>query len=147
MESNRLVPASETCEQCHWPGKDIATRLRVIPNYKDDEVNTAPKTVLIMRIGGGKSGGIHGAHFGPGIRIRYAATDAKRKTIPWVEYRNNGVSRTYLAPDTKPESVEKLNKYEMQCVDCHNRPTHTFELPDRAVNSVLASGALPSDLP
>jgi hypothetical protein len=109
--------------------------------------NTASKTVLMMRIGGRQSGGIHGAHFGPGVRIRYAAADVKRQTIPWVEYRINNVLRTYLAPDTKPESAEKLNKYEMQCVDCHNRPTHTFELPDRAVNSALASGALPSDLP
>jgi len=147
MESNRLVPASETCEQCHWPGKDIATQLRVIPNYKEDETNTASKTVLMMRIGGAKSGGIHGAHFGPGIRIRYAATDAKRQTITWVECRNNNGYRTYLASDTKAESVEKLNKYEMQCVDCHNRPTHTFQLPDRAVNNALASGALPGDLP
>ena len=52
----------------------------MIPNYKDDEASTASKTVLMMRIGGGKSGGIHGAHFGEGIRIRYRAADAKRQT-------------------------------------------------------------------
>jgi nitrate/TMAO reductase-like tetraheme cytochrome c subunit len=149
IESNRLVPAAETCEQCHWPGKSIGARLRIISNYKDDEANTASKTVLMMRIGGGTAGGIHGAHFGPGVQIQYAAAGAKRQIIPWVAYRNRNlnVSRTYLAADAKAESIEKLNKFEMQCVDCHNRPTHTFQLPERAVNEALASGALPSTLP
>jgi hypothetical protein len=35
----------------------------------------------------------------------------------------------------------------MQCVDCHNRPTHTFELPERAIDNVLADGRIPSTLP
>lgn len=144
LESDRLVPASQTCEACHWPAKTSATRLRIIPGYKDDEVNTATQTVLMMSVGA-----IHGAHFGSGIEIRYAAADAKRQTIPWVEYRNSNTnqSRTYLAQDTKPEEIARLKKYQMQCVDCHNRPTHTFQLPERAVNEALASGALPSTLP
>jgi len=149
MESRRLVPASETCEQCHWPEKQIATRLRIIPAYKDDETNTASQTVLMMQMGGGKSGGIHGAHFGPGVEIRYASADAKRQMIPWVQYRNRdtNATRTYLAQDAKPESVRNLPHFDMQCVDCHNRPTHAFELPERAVNRALASGALSSTLP
>jgi NapC/NirT cytochrome c family, N-terminal region len=149
MESSRLVPASETCEQCHWPEKQIAIRLRIIPNFKDNEANTASQTVLMMSIGGGKSGGIHGAHFGPGVEIRYAAADPKRQTIPWVQYRNRNTNdfRTYLAQDAKPESVRNLPQFDMQCVDCHNRPTHAFELPERAVNRALASGALSSTLP
>jgi hypothetical protein len=35
----------------------------------------------------------------------------------------------------------------MQCVDCHNRPTHTFDLPDRALDKALALGDLPVTLP
>jgi hypothetical protein len=35
----------------------------------------------------------------------------------------------------------------MQCVDCHNRPAHAFELPDRAVDDAVATGQLPSGLP
>ena len=144
LESNRLVPASQVCEACHWPGKINATRLRIIPGYKDDEANTATQTVLMMPVSG-----IHGAHFGSGIEIHYAAADAKRQTIPWVESRNSNTnaSRTYLAQDTKPEEIARLKKYQMQCVDCHNRPTHTFQLPERAVNESLVSGALPSTLP
>ena len=149
LESNRLVPASQTCEACHWPEKFNATRLRIIPGYKDDEANTASQTVLMMLIGGGRMSGIHGAHFGPGIEIHYAAADAKRQIIPWVQYRNSSInaSRTYWVQDAKPEVIEKLNKHKMQCVDCHNRPTHTFELPERAVNDALAAGVLPATLP
>ncbi len=40
IESNRLVPASQTCEQCHWPQVTTTPRIRVIPNYKEDENST-----------------------------------------------------------------------------------------------------------
>jgi hypothetical protein len=35
----------------------------------------------------------------------------------------------------------------MQCVDCHNRPTHTFELPGNGVDKALARGEIPVSLP
>ena len=35
----------------------------------------------------------------------------------------------------------------MQCVDCHNRPTHTFELPERAVDQAMGLGHIPPALP
>jgi hypothetical protein len=34
----------------------------------------------------------------------------------------------------------------MQCVDCHNRPTHIFYLPDRAIDKALALGDIPVTL-
>ena len=83
------------------------------------------------------------------MHIRYAAADKKRQTIPWVEYRNTetGVTRTYLAGDAKPGSVSSLPTFEMQCVDCHNRAAHSFELPDRAVDEAMARGEIPVGLP
>ena len=149
LESNRLVPSRETCENCHWPQLFAGVRLRVINKYADDEANTRTQTVLLMMVGGGKIGGIHGAHVGPGIRIRFAASDAARQTIPWVEYSNaaTGVAQTFVGSDSKAGSAKDFTKYEMQCVDCHNRPTHTFELPDRALNNALALGDIPVALP
>jgi hypothetical protein len=83
------------------------------------------------------------------VKIRFAAADKKRQNIPWAEYENavTGQKREYLAPDTPPESVKSLPVYEMQCVDCHNRPTHAFELPERAVDSAFALGEIPVSLP
>jgi NapC/NirT cytochrome c family, N-terminal region len=149
METNRLVPARQTCENCHWSQKFGSVRLRVISNYAEDEKNTRTETVLMMMVGGSKLAGIHGAHFGPGIHIRYAATDAKRQTIPWVEYKNSttGKAQIFLSEGSTQDSVNNLPKYEMQCVDCHNRPTHTFELPERGLNNALAFGEIGVTLP
>jgi hypothetical protein len=149
LENDKLVSSADTCEHCHQRDVPIGPRLRVIPSYKDDETNTRTETVLLMHVGGGTSGGIHAAHLGPGVRIRYAASDKKRQTIPWVEYDNTqtGASRTYLATGSTADSVRSLPAFEMQCVDCHNRAAHAFELPERAVNQAMAAGQIAASLP
>jgi len=147
LESNRLVSSVETCEQCHARQKYIGPRLRVTSKYQPDESNSRTETILTMLVGGGALGGIHGAHMGPGVHIRYAAQDKKRQTIAWVEYRNadTGATRTYMAGDAKAGS--SLPVFEMQCVDCHTRAAHRFEDPDRAVDQALADGQIAATLP
>jgi nitrate/TMAO reductase-like tetraheme cytochrome c subunit len=149
LETNRLVPSRETCENCHWPQNSAGARLRVISKYAEDEVNTRTETVLLMLVGGNRIPGIHNAHFGSGVHIRYVASDPARQTIPWVEYRNavTGDTRTFVSPDPASNPAKNLPKFEMQCVDCHNRPTHTFELPERAMDRALAFGDISVDLP
>lgn len=149
LATGKLVPSAETCEHCHWHQNFNGVRLRVFSEFAEDETNTPSETVLLMLTGGNKFAGIHGAHLGPGIHIRYAATDATRQTIPWVEYRNTstGDAQTYISSDSSPDSVRKIPTYEMQCVDCHNRPTHVFDLPGRAVDKALARGDIPVTLP
>jgi hypothetical protein len=149
LESNRLVPATQTCENCHWPQKFAGVTLRVINKYAEDEANTRTQTVLMMMVGGSRIAGIHGTHFGPGIHIRFAAADPARQTIPWVEYRNttNGEVHTFVNSDAAQDPVNALPTYDMECVDCHNRPTHTFDLPDRAMDKALAQGDIAVTLP
>jgi hypothetical protein len=149
MESNRLVPSRGTCEQCHWPQKFDAVKLRVIFHFQDDAANTQTQTVLMMLTGGGDLGGIHGRHMRPGVQIQYAAADAKRQTIPWVEYRdgNTGETRTFVADGSTVQSVAGLPRHQMECVDCHNRPTHTFELPERAIDQAMGVGRISPSLP
>jgi hypothetical protein len=149
LASNRLVPNSETCENCHWPQKFGGVRFRLFSKFAEDESNTRTDTVMLMMVGGERIAGIHDAHLAPGVHIRFAAADAARQSIPWVEYRNGSTNqtRTYVSPDPPGEPRGQLPKYEMQCVDCHNRPTHTFELPERAIDKALAFGEIPSGLP
>jgi len=147
MESNKLVPSRLTCEQCHWPQMFDAVKMRFIPHFQDDAANTQTQTVLMMLTGGGDLGGIHGKHLAPGIEIQYAASDPARQIIPWVQYRNKGGVRTYLADGANAKQVAALPRHQMQCVDCHNRPTHTFELPDRAVDEAMGLGRIPTTLP
>ncbi|PYT31303.1 MAG: cytochrome C [Acidobacteria bacterium] len=146
---HNLRPARETCETCHWPQVFGGNRLKVISKYADDESNTASKTVLLLHIGGGNgTQGIHGMHVGPGIRIRYASADEKRQTIPWVEYRDaKGKATAYTATDAKGAMPGNLPIREMDCMDCHNRPSHAYEMPDPAVDRAMAAGAISPSLP
>lgn len=149
MESNRLVSSAETCDKCHSVEKFVSAKVRLISDYAADETNTPSHTVLTMLVGGSTSPGIHGSHIGPGISIRYSPEDAARQNISWVEYQNTntGAKRVYIAPNTNGRHLEKRAKYEMQCVDCHNRPAHTFELPERALNSEMQLGGVSITLP
>jgi nitrate/TMAO reductase-like tetraheme cytochrome c subunit len=146
---HNLRPARETCENCHWPQKYGEDRLRIFPKYAEDEANTLTKTVMLVKIGGGNHGmGIHGTHLGPGVRIRYGHTDEPRQTIPWVEYSdaNSGRQTIYTAPGAKPDGSGTSIR-EMDCMDCHNRPSHTYQLPERAVDEAMYNGAISPTLP
>ncbi|HUB82011.1 MAG TPA: NapC/NirT family cytochrome c [Bryobacteraceae bacterium] len=143
---HNLRPARETCEQCHWPQKYGEDRLKVIPKYATDEANTLTKTVLLMKIGGGNKGiGIHGTHLGPGVTIRYRSDDS-RQTIPWVEYDNNGKVTEYADASSKATGINPATRV-MDCMDCHNRPAHSYDLPDRGVDKAMNNGAISAGLP
>src|ERR1700747_2060448 len=148
IESNRLVPARETCKNCHWPQKFAGVRLRVFTKFAEDELNKPTQTVPLMLVGGKPISGIHGAHFGPGVHIRFVAADPARQTISQVEYQNQatGDHRTFVSSDP-PNSSKGVSSFEMECVDCHNRPTHTFDLPERAIDKALSLGEIPVSLP
>jgi hypothetical protein len=138
-----LRPARETCEECHWPERFEGNRLRVFPSIAEDKDNTMTLTVLLMHIGGGGSRGIHGVHAGRGPMIEYAPAGEDRQTIPWVKYKDT----VYLAADTKPEQVQNLPRRVMDCMDCHNRPTHTFRLPEPALDQEMAARRISRSLP
>jgi len=145
---HNLRPARETCEECHWPQKYGEDRLLVFPKYAGDEANSLTKDVLLMKIGGGNRGiGIHGTHLGKGVVIRYAHSDEARQTIPWVEYSVNGKKTVYATADAKPEGAANGTVREMDCMDCHNRPSHSYDLPDRALDKAMNAGAVSPALP
>jgi hypothetical protein len=139
-----LRPAREICLGCHSGRPAGGAKLRVIRDFSEDEANSPASTVLMLNLGDAKRGtGIHGAHLAEGVTIRYGS-DEKRTTIAWVERRSqSGIQRFTSDATLQGPVVER----EMDCLDCHNRPAHTFEVPARAVNQALDRGDLPSDLP
>ena len=148
-----LRPARETCEQCHWPQRFSGDKFVVRRRYRDDEKNTAQTTVLVLKLGGRTSNGavgIHGRHIDASERIEYVATDDRRQVIPHVTYRDDaGKTVEYASNDLKVSAAElaKGETRKMDCVDCHNRPTHAFELPERAVDRRIDAGLVSRDLP
>ncbi len=148
-----LRPARETCEQCHWPQRFTGDKFLVNTSYKDDEKNTPQTDVLLLNVGGRTwkgSVGIHGHHLTEGARIRYISTDNERQTIPVVDYTDDqGKTTEYVSTDSKA-TKDQLDKGEhrvMDCVDCHNRPTHAFDLPENAVDKEISSGHISAELP
>ena len=69
-----------------------------------------------------------------------------RSTIPWVEYQIDGKKTVYAAAGAKPDGAG-LNIRDMDCMDCHNRPAHSYDLPDRAIDKAMRDGLVSSSLP
>lgn len=150
---HELRPARETCEQCHWPTKFHGDKIVVKRKFADDEANTELTTVVVLRLGGRtQSGltGIHGRHLDAGSRIEYQSVDARRLDIPIVTYRDDTGQLVEYAREGARPTPEQLAKGEtraMDCVDCHNRPTHAFPLPERAVDQAILAGRIDRTLP
>lgn len=149
-----LRPARETCEQCHWPQKFTDDKLLVRTKYAEDEANTPSTSVLLLKIGGHTANGttgIHGRHLDAMERISYVSTDTRRQEIPKVTYRDdNGQLVEYVTDEYKkltPEKLAAATVRKMDCVDCHNRPTHAFELPDRALDKAFTKHRMSPTLP
>ncbi len=148
-----LRPARQTCEECHWPQRFSGDKFILKTNYKDDEKNTPMTTALVMKIGGRVSSGsvgIHGRHLDEGSRIHYISTDERRQVIPVVYYTDDrGKTVEYVSTDikTSKQELEKGESRTMDCIDCHNRPTHAFELPVNAVDLRMSRGLISPELP
>ncbi|MBI4572159.1 MAG: NapC/NirT family cytochrome c [candidate division NC10 bacterium] len=125
-----LRPAQDTCEQCHWPAKFWGERLATRIHFASDEKNTRREIQLLMKIGGGPQKGLtEGIHWHMNIanRIWYIATDDRRLTIPWVRMEDPQGRITEFASTETPITPEQLKEGEirlMDCMDCHNRPSH-----------------------
>ena len=144
-----LRPARETCEACHWPAKFTGDKLVVKTRYGDDAASTPTKTVLLMHIGGGSGSRGGGSHFhvAPGVRIRYLS-DPTLQNVSVVEVTTpDGTRRTYFGSADTPDPGPRAEWRVMDCIDCHNRPTHIYRSPEDALDLALADGLIDPSLP
>lgn len=149
-----LRPAQETCEQCHWPQKFFGAQLSTRVHFEADEGNTRVETVMLVKTGGGDpahgpSQGIHW-HMNISNRVTYVDLDPRRQIIPWVRVdHGDGRATEYLSRESpiSPQALAAAPKRRMDCMDCHNRPTHMYLSPDRAMNQALLRGRIDPALP
>jgi len=140
-----LRPAQETCEKCHWPKKFWGAQLATRVHYGFDFGNTRREILMLVKTGGGGSDhalseGIHW-HMNIGNHVEYIARDAKRLDIPWFKVvRPDGSTTEYRDSRAPPTSEElaTLPRRSMDCMDCHNRPTHIYLSPERMVDRLLS---------
>jgi hypothetical protein len=125
---------------------------RIIWHFSPDQANTPVRYNLLMRIGGGSKElglgkGIHW-HINPMVSVRYWARDRARDDIPWIEVkRANEPPRIYRSADCPDPLPKDAEIRMMDCVDCHNRPSHVFRSPGQLVDQAMATGALDRSLP
>jgi nitrate/TMAO reductase-like tetraheme cytochrome c subunit len=149
-----LRPAQETCEQCHWPKKFYGGQLKVFSHYGSDEKNTLRQIRMLIKTGGGDPAtgapeGIHW-HMNIGNKIDYVAADDKRQMIPYIHVEDlQGRITEYYAKDSSlsKDQIAKSSRHHMDCVDCHNRPTHIYVPPDQSVDQALLARRIDSSLP
>ena len=149
-----LRPAQETCEQCHWPKHFFSEKQHVNTYFLSDEQNTKWTLNLLMKIGGGniEAGPTSGIHWHMNIanEVTYIHLDTARQIIPWVRSKSSdGREVVYRNPElsVSDDSLKKASLRRMDCIDCHNRPTHIYHPPARSVNHVLSLGWIDPSLP
>jgi hypothetical protein len=151
---HNLRPAQDTCEECHWPRKFYGAQLKVFTHYGSDEKNTPRQIRLLIKTGGGdpSTGSPSGIHWHMNIsnEITYIATDEQHQVIPYIRTKDMQGRITEYGLKSAPlskEQIEKMARRRMDCVDCHNRPTHIYVPPDQAVDQSLLTGRLDTSLP
>lgn len=151
---HNLRPADETCAKCHWPEKFHGEQLKVFNHFGYDEANSLNQTRMLIKTGGGSPetgeiGGIHW-HMNVANQIEYIATDERRQEIPWVRLKDGSGNVTeYVTRNANLSSdqIAQSEKRRMDCIDCHNRPTHIYLSPNEAVDRSLTAGKLDVSLP
>jgi len=149
-----LRPAQETCEQCHWPKHFYSEKMRRNTYFLSDEKNTRWTFDLLIKIGGGnvEAGPTSGIHWHMNIanELTYVPMDSQRQVIPWIRSRNlEGKVVVYRSSENPltDEQVLAMKTRRMDCIDCHNRPTHIYHPPARSINHVMSLGWINPKLP
>jgi hypothetical protein len=152
---HNLRPAQETCEQCHWPSKFFGAQQRQFNHYMYDDSTTHWPINMLIKVGGGdpktgQTAGIHW-HMNIGASVEYIARDEKRQDIPWIRITDHTTGRVTVYQDEEsPLSKEEVaagTVRTMDCMDCHNRPSHRFRPPDYVIDQAILTGRIDQTLP
>jgi len=139
-----LRPSRETCEQCHWPDKFHGDKLKIITHYDSDRNNTKRYTALLLKIGGpdalgARASGIHW-HVSQGNRVIFMSEKGERRDIPWMRLERGSeppVEYRFTGRKISNKEIASTPKRTMECVDCHNRPTHVYRTADEELDDMF----------
>jgi hypothetical protein len=121
-----LRPARDTCEQCHWPDKFHGKKIKIFTHFTNDDQANPEVNEMALHIGGHNPS--------------YLSVDKKRTQVAKVRVkRPDGSEEEFIKEDIEVPEGEELEWRTMDCIDCHNRPTHIYDMPDEVVDFGLLS--------
>ena len=154
-----LRPGRKTCEACHLPEKFHGSRLYTKERFLTDEKNTRVKTAILMKVGSGDiqgkiAYGIHW-HVSEAQQLLYRAVDKDRDVIVEVRQVEKGKKDVVYTRITNADGTMDHQDSDqgagdlrmMDCIDCHNRPTHILLSAEEALDGKLSANIIPSYLP
>jgi NapC/NirT cytochrome c family protein len=151
---HNMRPADQICEHCHWGAKFHGAELKTFNHYAYDDQNSLRQTRMLINVGGGDptQGPVAGIHWHMNLanEITFIAGDRQRQVIPWIRVKDRNGNVTEYYDRSRPLSAEQIassDKRRMDCIDCHNRPAHTYLPPDVAVDRAFSAGRLDPSLP
>jgi nitrate/TMAO reductase-like tetraheme cytochrome c subunit len=150
--AEKMRPANEACETCHYPRKFSTDSLREVREHANDELNTPLSTFLLLKTGGGakREGLGSGIHWHIENKVTFYATDQSEQQIPYVRVeKDDGTVQEFIDIDSgfTPAQVEGKTLHKVDCITCHNRITHSIPSPEQSVDTALYTNVLSNDLP
>lgn len=146
-----LRPAQDTCEECHWPEKFHGKKVKTFVSYTNDDLENPEVQEIALHIGGRNPltdnfEGIHW-HVSNNVKVQYETLDDKRTSIGKIKVtKPSGVTEEYSLDGAEAENG--ASKWRtMDCVDCHNRPTHVYDDLEERIDLGLYSKKIDTSIP
>ncbi|SDO87263.1 cytochrome c3 family protein [Desulforhopalus singaporensis] len=145
-----LRPAQDTCEECHWPEKFHGKKIKKFISYSNDDQEQPYIQEIALHIGGRNPvtdtfEGIHW-HVSNNVKVQYQSLDDKRTSIGRIKVsKPSGVTEEYTIDGADDGQGGKWRT--MDCIDCHNRPTHVYDTLEQKVDFGLYSKKIDGTIP
>jgi len=142
-----LRPAQDTCEQCHWPEKFHGKKIKQFVSYSNDDQENPEIQDIALHIGGRNPltdtfEGIHW-HVSNDVKVEYESLDDTRTSIGRIKVtKPSGVTEEYSIDNGESAGEGEGRWRTMDCVDCHNRPTHVYDDLENMIDFGLYSKKL-----
>ena len=139
-----LRPAQDTCEACHWPEKFYGKKVKQFVSFTNDDQENPEVQEISLHIGGRNPltdnfEGIHW-HVSGNVKVQYEALNDKRTAIGRVKVtKPSGMTEEYFLDGDESLAGEGGKWRTMDCIDCHNRPTHVYDDLEQKVDFGLYS--------
>jgi hypothetical protein len=91
-----------------------------------------------------------GIHWHIGTEVNYIHLDRERQDIPYIAVKGKDGRVTEYFDEKKPlpkNEIAKKGSRRMDCIDCHNRPSHIFHSPSQEMDESFVSGRIDQSLP